>query len=212
MSRSSKWLDTTSPGGDGPDGHQGGVLFNAEMVAASTFSREMLEQRGKFFALAGGELVDELLPLGIVKGCVLHLNEGDAVVLLILTRGKFFAEESYWIGFRQIYSPGGNIHRTPYSGRNYEYYSEDANMSYICGEIQTKAMAEGGHGGHAVPGLEPALKAPQGNLAVGLLGQEGGHDGFIWGKLRDVAKYYLYTMSRSNLVNGLSKTERRPCR
>ena len=32
-------------------------------------------------------------------------------------------------------------------------------------------------------------------------------DGFIWGKLRDVAKYYLYTMSRSNLVNGLSKTE-----
>ena len=66
------------------------MLFNAEMVAASTFSREMLEQRG-----------------------------------------KFFAEESYWIGFRQIYSPGGNIHRTPYSGRNYEYYSEDANMSYI---------------------------------------------------------------------------------
>ena len=32
-------------------------------------------------------------------------------------------------------------------------------------------------------------------------------DGFIWGKLREVAKYYLYTMSRSNLVNGLSKTE-----
>jgi beta-glucosidase len=32
-------------------------------------------------------------------------------------------------------------------------------------------------------------------------------DGFIWGKLREVAHYYLYTMSRSNLVNGLSKTE-----
>ena len=32
-------------------------------------------------------------------------------------------------------------------------------------------------------------------------------DGFIWGKLREVAKYYLYTMSRSNLVNGLSRTE-----
>lgn len=30
-------------------------------------------------------------------------------------------------------------------------------------------------------------------------------DGFIWGKLREVSKYYLYTMSRSNLVNGLSK-------
>jgi len=30
-------------------------------------------------------------------------------------------------------------------------------------------------------------------------------DGFIWGKLRETAKYYLYTMSRSNLVNGLAK-------
>ena len=30
-------------------------------------------------------------------------------------------------------------------------------------------------------------------------------DGFIWGKLREVAKYYLYAMSRSNLVNGLAK-------
>ena len=39
---------------------------------------------GNLGQLAGGELVDELLPLGIVKGCVLHLNEGDAVVLLIL--------------------------------------------------------------------------------------------------------------------------------
>ena len=30
-------------GGDGPDGHQSGTLFNAEMVASSTFSKEMLE-------------------------------------------------------------------------------------------------------------------------------------------------------------------------
>ena len=30
-------------------------------------------------------------------------------------------------------------------------------------------------------------------------------DGFIWGKLRQTAKYYLYTMSHSNLANGLSK-------
>jgi len=247
-------------GGDGPDGHQGGVLFNAEMVAASTFSREMLEQRG-----------------------------------------KFFAEESYWIGFRQIYSPGGNIHRTPYSGRNYEYYSEDANMSYICGEIQTKAMAEGGCVGtfkhfcgndqetnrHGVATFlteqayrEVPLRGFEGGLQAGhsmatmtaynrigcipasadyatmttVLREEWGFtginitdsskdsasymgtadciaagtcqfnndpgrvpeasnllvkekDGFIWGKLREVAKYYLYTMSRSNLVNGLSITE-----
>ena len=37
-------------GGDGPDGHQQGVLFNAEMLAASTFSKEMLRLRGDFIA------------------------------------------------------------------------------------------------------------------------------------------------------------------
>ena len=247
-------------GGDGPDGHQGGVLFNAEMIAASSFSKEVLAERG-----------------------------------------EFFAEESYWIGFRQIYAPGGNIHRTPYSGRNFEYYSEDANLSYICSEVQTKAMAEGGCVGtfkhfcgndqetnrHGVATFmteqtyrEGPLRGFEGGLQAGhsmatmtaynrigcvptasdyetmttVLRDEWGFtginmtdsskdsasymgtadairagtcqfnndpgrvpeasnllvkdkDGFIWGKLREVAKYYLYTMSRSNLVNGLSKTE-----
>ncbi len=247
-------------GGDGPDGHQGGVLFNAEMIASSTFSKELLAQRG-----------------------------------------EFFAEESFWIGFRQIYAPGGNIHRTPYSGRNFEYYSEDANMSYLCGEIQTKAMADRGCAGtfkhfcgndqetnrHGVATFmteqtyrEVPLRGFEGGLQAGhsmatmtaynrigcvptasdyetmttvLRGEWGftginmtdsskdsasymgtadalqagtcqfnndpgrvpeasnlltkDRDGFIWGKLREVAKYYLYTMSRSNLVNGLSRTE-----
>ncbi len=247
-------------GGDGPDGHQGGVLFNAEMIAASTFSKELLAQRG-----------------------------------------EFFAEESYWIGFRQIYAPGGNIHRTPYSGRSFEYYSEDANMSYLCGELQTKAMADRGCVGtfkhfcgndqetnrHGVAtfmteqtyrevplrGFEGGLQAGHGmatmtaynrigcvptasdyeTMTTVLRGEWGftginmtdsskdsasymgtadalqagtcqfnndpgrvpeasnlltkDRDGFIWGKLREAAHYYLYTMSRSNLVNGLSKTE-----
>ncbi len=245
-------------GGDGPDGHQGGTLFNAEMLAASTFSKEMLE-----------------------------------------LRGSFFAEESYWIGFRQIYSPGGNLHRTPYSGRSFEYYSEDANLSYICGAVQTKAMADKGCVGtfkhfcgndqetnrHGVAtfmteqtyresplrGFEGGLQAGHGQatmtaynrigcvptasdyatMTTVLRGEWGftginmtdsskdsasymgtadcieagtnqfnndpgrvpqvsnllvkDRDGFIWSKLREVAKYYLYTMSRSNLVNGLSK-------
>ena len=30
-------------------------------------------------------------------------------------------------------------------------------------------------------------------------------DGLIWGKVRELAKYYFYTMSRTNLVNGLSE-------
>jgi len=245
-------------GGDGPDGHQQGVLFNAEMLAASTFNKDILRERG-----------------------------------------EFFGEESYWIGFRHIYGPGGNIHRTPYSGRNFEYFSEDAIMTYICGEVQTKAMAAKGLVGtfkhfcgndqetnrHGVATFmteqayrEGPLKGFEGGLQKdhslgtmtaynrigciptasdyetmttvlrgewGFLGinmtdsskDSAGYmgtgdalaagtnqfnndpgrvpeasnyltkarDGFIWGKLREVAHYYLYAMSRSNLVNGLAK-------
>ena len=241
-------------GGDGPDGHQQGVLFNAQMLATSTFNKEMLR-----------------------------------------LRGSFIAEESYWIGFRHIYGPGANIHRTPYSGRNFEYYSEDSIMSYLCGEVQTLAMAQKGCVGtikhfcgndqetnrHGVAtfmteqtlrevclkGFEGALQrdrslatmtafnrigcvpsAADYEIQTQVLRNEWGFmginmtdsasymgtadslhagtnqfnndpgrvaeatslltknkDGHIWSKLRETAKYYLYTMSRSNLVNGLAK-------
>lgn len=245
-------------GGDGPDGHQQGVLFNAEMVCASTYNKDELTKRG-----------------------------------------EFFGEESFWIGFRHIYGPGGNLHRTPYSGRNFEYYSEDPIMTYICGEAQTTAMAKKGLAGmfkhfcgndqetnrHGVATFmteqayrQGPLKGFEGGLSKdhslgtmtaynrigciptasdyetmttvlrgewGFLGinmtdsskdsasymgtadalragtnqfnNDPGRvpeannllvkerDGFIWGKLREVAHYYLYAMSRSNLVNGLAK-------
>lgn len=245
-------------GGDGPDGHQQGVLFNAEMVCASTYNKDELTKRG-----------------------------------------EFFGEESYWIGFRHIYGPGGNLHRTPYSGRNFEYYSEDPIMTYICGEAQTTAMAKKGLAGmfkhfcgndqetnrHGVATFmteqtyrQGPLKGFEGGLSKdhslgtmtaynrigciptasdyetmttvlrgewGFLGinmtdsskdsasymgtadalragtnqfnNDPGRvpeannllvkerDGFIWGKLREVAHYYLYAMSRSNLINGLAK-------
>ena len=245
-------------GGDGPDGYQtGGVLYNAEMLCAGTFSKEMLR-----------------------------------------LRGDFFGEDSLHLGFRHTYSPGGNIHRTPYSGRNFEYYSEDALLSYLCGEAQTKAMAAKGCVGmfkhfcgndqetnrHGVASFmteqiyrEVCLKGFEGGLSkdnslgtmtaynrIGciptasdyatmtqVLRNEWGftginmtdsskdsasymgtadalragttqfnndpgrvpeasnlltknRDGFIWGKLRDVAKYFLYTMVHSNLINGLA--------
>ena len=246
-------------GGDGPDGYQaGGVLFDAEMVCASTFNKEQIEKRG-----------------------------------------TFFGEESFWLGFRHTYAPGGNLHRTPYSGRSFEYYSEDPVMSYICGELQNTAMAKMGLAGmfkhfcgndqetnrHGVATFmteqtyrEGPLKGFEGGLSKGhslgtmtaynrigciptasdyetmttvLRGEWGftginmtdsskdsasymgtadalragtnqfnndpgrvpeanallvkEKDGFIWGKLREVAHYYLYSMSRSNLINGLAK-------
>ncbi len=42
------------------------------------------------------------------------------------------------------YGPGINIHRTPFSGRNFEYYSEDSYMSGVMGLGAIKAAAENG--------------------------------------------------------------------
>ena len=40
--------------------------------------------------------------------------------------------------FTGIYGPGANIHRTPYSGRNFEYYSEDG---WLSGEVAAVEVA-----------------------------------------------------------------------
>ncbi len=63
---------------------------------------------------------------------------------LCAERGSFFAEDALYSGYTMIFGPGADWHRTAYSGRNSEYYSEDANMSLYCGAAQVKAMQEGG--------------------------------------------------------------------
>ena len=43
-----------------------------------------------------------------------------------------------------LYGPGGNIHRTPYSGRNFEYYSEDGWLSGKVSTVEVKAIRDKG--------------------------------------------------------------------
>ena len=43
-----------------------------------------------------------------------------------------------------IYGPGANIHRTPYSGRNFEYYSEDGWLSGKVSTVEVKAIRDKG--------------------------------------------------------------------
>lgn len=59
-------------------------------------------------------------------------------------RGRLFAEDALYSGYSMIFGPGADWHRTAYSGRNSEYYSEDANMSFLCGAAQVRAMQDGG--------------------------------------------------------------------
>jgi beta-glucosidase len=58
--------------------------------------------------------------------------------------GKAIGEDSLRLAVTGWYAPATNIHRTPYSGRNFEYYSEDAYLSgMICAKEIIGAQEKG---------------------------------------------------------------------
>lgn len=59
---------------------------------------------------------------------------------LIAKRGYFLAEDAIFAGVSHLWAPGGNMHRTPFSGRNFEYYSEDAVQAYLCAASEIAVM------------------------------------------------------------------------
>ncbi len=63
---------------------------------------------------------------------------------LIARRGELMGEESLFLGIMENWGPGVNLHRTPFGGRNFEYFSEDANMSYLCSVPYITAFQENG--------------------------------------------------------------------
>ena len=58
--------------------------------------------------------------------------------------GKAFAQEALANGVVGLYAPGMNIHRTPFSGRNFEYYSEDGLLSGKLGAAQVRGAKSQG--------------------------------------------------------------------
>ena len=63
---------------------------------------------------------------------------------LVEKQGEILGEEGAWMGYNGIYAPGVNIHRTPFSGRNFEYYSEDAFLTGRMASVLTKGMQSKG--------------------------------------------------------------------
>ena len=63
---------------------------------------------------------------------------------LFAERGRLMGEDGLWSGFMINYSLGGDLHRTPFGGRNYEYMSECPVMSYLAGIPETIAMEQTG--------------------------------------------------------------------
>ena len=59
-------------------------------------------------------------------------------------QGVLVGEYGLWAHIVGWYAPGGNIHRSPFSGRNFEYYSEDATLSaYMLSEVVAGARSKG---------------------------------------------------------------------
>lgn len=108
------------PGKNGGDGCQGiGGDFGA-------FPQE----------LTGGESIEACLYTSLLA-CTFNKD-------LIESRGTLMGNEGLFLGQTVIWTGGGNLHRTPYGGRNAEYYSEDANLCYLIGAIELPAMEKMG--------------------------------------------------------------------
>lgn len=58
--------------------------------------------------------------------------------------GNYMADQAHSMGVSGWYAPAMNIHRSAYSGRNFEYYSEDATLSAGIGSNETLGAREKG--------------------------------------------------------------------
>ena len=83
-----------------------------------------------------------------VMGCTCYVNQSVAAASwnkeLLAERGDFMAEDALFAGKHHLWGPGLNLHRTPFGGRNFEYYSEDPVLSYELAASQIGAMSAKG--------------------------------------------------------------------
>lgn len=68
---------------------------------------------------------------------------------LYARRGQLMGEESLFVKSFENFCIGPNLHRTPFGGRNFEYMSEDSNLSYLASIPEIQAMEN--KGVHAAP-------------------------------------------------------------
>lgn len=63
---------------------------------------------------------------------------------LIEEVGVIIGDDSIRVGVAGWYAPGADIHRSPYSGRNFEYYSEDGFLSGKIGAAEVRGVRSRG--------------------------------------------------------------------
>lgn len=63
---------------------------------------------------------------------------------LVQEIGELIGEDAMWAGYAGIYGTGLNIHRTPYAGRVFEYYSEDGILTGLIDIAETNGIQSKG--------------------------------------------------------------------
>lgn len=58
--------------------------------------------------------------------------------------GELIGEDAMWAGYAGLYGTGLNIHRSPYSGRVFEYYSEDGMLTGLIDTAETLGIQSKG--------------------------------------------------------------------
>lgn len=92
---------------------------------------------------AGLNNVSGHFPIGLTYPCAVMIAQTwnrD----LAEAKGDAIAEECLAVSITGWYGPGNNIHRTPFAGRNFEYYSEDPMISGAIAEREIVGAAKKG--------------------------------------------------------------------
>lgn len=63
---------------------------------------------------------------------------------LVQEVGELIGEDAMWAGYAGFYGSGLNIHRTPYAGRVFEYYSEDGVLTGLIDTYETLGIQSKG--------------------------------------------------------------------
>ena len=63
---------------------------------------------------------------------------------LIREVGELIGEDAMWAGYAGLYGTGLNIHRSPYAGRVFEYYSEDGTLTGLVDTAETLGIQSKG--------------------------------------------------------------------
>ena len=120
------------------------------IVVNDNYGSEAVTTVGKPYHqnLDGIQHVNAAYPYGNAIPCTSYVDEVVAASSwskeILTQRGNFLAEDALYAGVPFLWSIGANLHRTPYNGRNYEYFSECSIYTYYAGACVTQAMTDKG--------------------------------------------------------------------